>query len=132
MRYVIATAVAIVMATSAQAQTATSSTHTAATSAASNAGVGQAITFNSDGSGTQTVKSAPQMGGMGLFGSFSSDNCMVSAGGGVSIVGVGIQGATPVRDEQCSILRGFERVMQASVTIGATTRPWARNYSKPQ
>ncbi|NYT38914.1 hypothetical protein ERD78_18645 [Allopusillimonas soli] len=112
-------ATAIVAASAAQAQTATSKTESVANAAAQNAGNAQNITFQSSGSGTQTIKSAPQMGSLGLFGSFSSDNCMVSAGGGVSIIGVGVQGATPVRDEQCAILRGFERTMQAASTVYA-------------
>ncbi len=116
----IATALAILLAGSAQAQTATSNTHTAATSAASNQGVGQSMQLNSYADGTQTIKSAPQMGSLGLFGAFNSDSCMVSAGAGVSVIGFGVQGARPVRDEQCSIVVGARFLAQMSVKAAQT------------
>lgn len=93
---------------------ATSSTESAATSAAQNMGNAQSIQFNSTGAERQTVKSAPGIGGQAFYGSFSGDSCMVSGGGGVSIVGFGAQMATPVEDRHCNMRRNFERVMQAS------------------
>ena len=64
----------------AQTNSASSST-TSATSGATNAGNTQGITFNSKSDASGTLRTAPAMGGQSFYGSFSSDSCMVSAGG---------------------------------------------------
>lgn len=118
MKHIItAIAMTMVCAPALAASNATSQTESIATSAAQNAGNTQAIQFNSAGGDDQTVRSAPGIGGQGYFGSFSGDSCMVSGGGGVSIVGFGAQYATPVEDKHCNLRRNFERVMQASNLI---------------
>lgn len=96
---------------------------TQSTSGATNAGNAQSINFNSKNDGTSTVKSAPPLGGQGFYGSFSSDSCMVSGGGGVSVIGLGGQLVTPVEDKNCSLRRNAERIMQ----ISATTKDAARS-----
>lgn len=119
MRYVLTSAALILLAGTANAQTtATSSTQSAATSAAQNAGNAQAITFNSES--TDGMKTTPSVAGNGFYGSFSSDFCMGSAGGGFSAGFFGGNAVTPIRDEQCSVLRGVERTLQVSANIAPT------------
>ncbi|MBD4204413.1 hypothetical protein GUH47_00035 [Xanthomonas citri pv. citri] len=103
---------------SAQAQTinSTSNAATQSTAGATNAGNAQNINFNSRNDGTSTLRSAPPVAGQGFYGSFSADSCMVSGGGGGSVVGLGINMAVPVEDKNCNLRRNFERVMQASAT----------------
>ena len=64
----------------AQTNSASSST-TSATSGATNAGNTQGITLNSKSDASGTLRTAPAIGGQSFYGSFSSDSCMVSAGG---------------------------------------------------
>lgn len=120
-------AVALIVASAlplAQAQaetTANSNASTQATSAAANLGNNQAVTFQSAAIPDHTtVRTAPAVGGNGYYGSWSSDACMVSAGAGVSVVGFGVQGATPIRDEQCAALRGVERTMQVAASVAGS------------
>jgi len=96
------------------AQTATSNSSTSATSSSANQGNNQGITFNSDASGDSKIRNVPALGGNSFYGSFSSDNCMVSAGGGVTVVGFGANTVVPYRDEQCDLRRTFERIEQAA------------------
>lgn len=93
-----------------------SSATTASSAGATNAGNAQNINFNSRNDGTSTLKSAPALGGQSFYGSFSSDSCMVSAGGGGSVVGFAINAAVPVEDKACSLRRNFERTMQAAAS----------------
>ncbi|WZB63681.1 hypothetical protein WJ970_13480 [Achromobacter xylosoxidans] len=99
----------------AQTNSASSST-TSATSGATNAGNTQGITFNSKSDASGTLRTAPAMGGQSFYGSFSSDSCMVSAGGGGSVVGFGMNVAFPIEDQKCSLRRNFERTMQAAAS----------------
>ena len=101
---------------SAAAQTSSSSATTSATSGSTNAGNNQGITFNSSNGGSSTLRSAPPVGGQSFYGSFSSDSCMVSAGGGGSVVGFGMNVAIPIEDQKCSLRRNFERTMQAAAS----------------
>lgn len=103
-------------AVSAGAQTSTSNSSTSASSGATNAGNNQGITLNSNNSGSSTLHSAPPVGGQSFYGSFSSDSCMVSAGGGGSVVGFGMNVAFPIEDQKCSLRRNFERTMQAAAS----------------
>ncbi|HCW20926.1 hypothetical protein [Achromobacter sp.] len=98
------------------AQTSTSSSTTSASSGSTNAGNNQGITLNSNNSGSSTVKTVPPVGGQSFYGSFSSDSCMVSAGGGGSVVGFGMNVAIPIEDQKCSLRRNFERTMQAAAS----------------
>ncbi|MNT30542.1 hypothetical protein D3C72_1663400 [compost metagenome] len=41
---------------------------------------------------------------------------MVSAGGGGSVVGFGMNVAIPIEDQKCSLRRNFERTMQAAAS----------------
>lgn len=119
MRYVLTSAALILLAGTANAQsTAHSNTHSAATSAAQNAGNAQSITFNSEAS--ERMRTTPGVAGNGFYGSFSSDFCFGSGGGGVSAGFVGVNAVSPIRDEQCSVLRGVERTMQVAATVTAT------------
>lgn len=101
---------------SAVAQTSTSSSTTSASSGSTNAGNNQGVTFNSNNSGSSTLRTAPPIGAQSFYGSFSSDSCMVSAGGGGSVVGFGMNVAFPVEDQKCSLRRNFERTMQAAAS----------------
>ncbi|AKP91447.1 hypothetical protein [Achromobacter ruhlandii] len=101
---------------SAGAQTSTSSSTTSASSGSTNAGNNQGVTFNSNNSGSSTLRTAPPIGAQSFYGSFSSDSCMVSAGGGGSVVGFGMNVAFPVEDQKCSLRRNFERTMQAAAS----------------
>ncbi|MFY2037411.1 hypothetical protein ACOTDT_32505 [Achromobacter xylosoxidans] len=101
---------------SAGAQTSTSSSTTSATSGSTNAGNNQGITFNSNSNGSSTLRTAPPIGAQSFYGSFSSDSCMVSAGGGGSVVGFCMNVAFPVEDQKCSLRRNFERTMQAAAS----------------
>lgn len=101
---------------SAGAQTSTSSSTTSASSGSTNAGNNQGVTFNSNNSGSSTLRTAPPIGAQSFYGSFSSDSCMVSAGGGGSVVGFGMNVAFPVEDQKCSVRRNFERTMQAAAS----------------
>ncbi|MDQ6212165.1 hypothetical protein, partial [Achromobacter insolitus] len=103
-------------AVSASAQTSSSSATTSASSGSTNAGNNQGITFNSDNGGSSTVRSVPPLGGQSFYGSFSSDSCMVSAGGGGAVVGFGMNVAIPIEDQKCSLRRNFERTMQAAAS----------------
>lgn len=89
---------------------------TSSTAGATNAGNAQNINFNSRNDGTSTLKSAPALGGQAFYGSFSNDSCMVSGGGGGSVVGVGINMAVPIEDKNCNLRRNFERTMQAAAS----------------
>lgn len=100
----------------AAAQTSNSSSTTSASSGSTNAGNNQGITLNSNNSGSSTVKTVPPVGGQSFYGSFSSDSCMVSAGGGGSVVGFGMNVAVPIEDQKCSLRRNFERTMQAAAS----------------
>ncbi|MGV2904835.1 hypothetical protein [Achromobacter sp. AGC25] len=100
----------------AAAQTSNSSSTTSASSGSTNAGNNQGITLNSNNSGSSTVKTVPPVGGQSFYGSFSSDSCMVSAGGGGSVVGFGMNVAIPIEDQKCSLRRNFERTMQAAAS----------------
>lgn len=101
---------------SAGAQTSTSSSTTSASSGSTNAGNNQGVTFNSNSNGSSTLRTAPPIGAQSFYGSFSSDSCMVSAGGGGSVVGFGMNVAFPVEDQKCSLRRNFERTMQAAAS----------------
>ncbi|PJM67057.1 hypothetical protein [Achromobacter ruhlandii] len=101
---------------SAGAQTSTSSSTTSASSGSTNAGNNQGVTFNSNNSGSSTLRTAPPIGAQSFYGSFSSDSCMVPAGGGGSVVGFGMNVAFPVEDQKCSLRRNFERTMQAAAS----------------
>lgn len=103
--------------------TTNSQSQTQAQSAASNSGNNLASTNNFAAAhvpSDTTVRMAPNLGGNSFYGSFSTDNCMVSGGGGVSLVGLAVNGVTPIRDKQCSVLRGVERTMQVAATISHT------------
>ncbi|CAB3713693.1 hypothetical protein [Achromobacter pestifer] len=104
------------VACTAAAQTSNSSSTTSASSGSTNAGNNQGITLNSNNSGSSTVKTVPPVGGQSFYGSFSSDSCMVSAGGGGSVVGFGMNVAIPIEDQKCSLRRNFERTMQAAAS----------------
>lgn len=91
--------------------------NTASTSGAMNAGNAQNIHFNGQTPDKQTLKVAPSLGGNSYYGSFSSDNCMVSAGGSLSTIIGGGSVVAPVRDQQCALLRVFERTQQAAASI---------------
>jgi len=95
--------------------TANSQTASTANSNSANAGNAQAITFNNDSGGS--IKTVPSLGGNSFYGSFSTDNCMVSGGVGATFLGGGGSIVTPIRDEQCSVLRGVERTMQVAATV---------------
>lgn len=101
---------------SAGAQTSSSAASTSASSGSTNAGNNQGITLNSNNSGSSTLRTAPPIGSQSFYGSFSSDSCMVSAGGGGSVVGFGMNVAFPVEDQKCSLRRNFERTMQAAAS----------------
>ncbi|CAB3729128.1 hypothetical protein LMG3458_04681 [Achromobacter deleyi] len=101
---------------SANAQTSSSAATTSASSGSTNAGNNQGITLNSNNSGSSTLRTAPPIGAQSFYGSFSSDSCMVSAGGGGSVVGFGMNVAFPVEDTKCSLRRNFERTMQAAAS----------------
>jgi hypothetical protein len=101
---------------SAGAQTSTSSSTTSASSGSTNAGNNHGVTFNSNNSGSSTLRTAPPIGAQSFHGSSSSDSCMVSAGGGGSVVGFGMNVAFPVEDQKCSLRRNFERTMQAAAS----------------
>ncbi len=101
---------------SASAQTSSSASQTSASSGSTNAGNNQGITLNSNNSGSSTLRTAPPIGSQSFYGSFSSDSCMVSAGGGGSVVGFGMNVAFPVEDTKCSLRRNFERTMQAAAS----------------
>ena len=101
---------------SAFAQTSNSSSTTSAASGSTNAGNNQGITFNSSNNGSSSVKTVPPVGGQSFYGSFSSDSCMVSAGGGGSVIGFGMNVAVPIEDQKCSLRRNFERTMQAAAS----------------
>lgn len=118
----IAAAFAIVLAAPAYAQTSANSlAQTQAQSSAANQGNNQAVTFEAAHvPSTTTVRTAPALGGNSFYGSFSTDNCMVSAGGGFSVIGAGGQVVTPVRDDQCAVLRGVERTMQVAASVSRT------------
>ncbi|RSE95718.1 hypothetical protein [Achromobacter aegrifaciens] len=103
-------------AVSASAQTSSSSATTSASSGSTNAGNNQGITLNSSNSGSRTLRSVPPLGGQSFYGSFSSDSCMVSAGGGGAVVGFGMNIAIPIEDQKCSLRRNFERTMQAAAS----------------
>jgi hypothetical protein len=103
-------------AVSASAQTSSSSATTSASSGSTNAGNNQGITLNSSNSGSSTLRSVPPLGGQSFYGSFSSDSCMVSAGGGGAVVGFGMNIAIPIEDQKCSLRRNFERTMQAAAS----------------
>jgi hypothetical protein len=103
-------------AVSASAQTSSSSATTSASSGSTNAGNNQGITLNSSNSGSSTLRSVPPRGGQSFYGSFSSDSCMVSAGGGGAVVGFGMNIAIPIEDQKCSLRRNFERTMQAAAS----------------
>lgn len=95
-----------------------STAQTQSQSAASNAGNAQAITFNSgDAPHNTRLNTIPSVAGNSFYGSFSPDSCMVSGGGGGSVVGFGINAAVPVEDKHCNLRRNFERVMQWSSTV---------------
>lgn len=112
----IATVLMLALSPSAFAQThAVSRTESQAVSAAQNAGNAQSITFNSESS--DRLRKTPDVAGNGFYGSFSSDSCVTSAGGGFAGGLFGMNAVTPVRDEQCSVLRGVERTMQVASTI---------------
>lgn len=118
MKKLVIAIVASLVGLSAQAQTITSNSSAAtnSTAGATNAGNAQNINFNSRNDGTSTLKTTPPVAGQGFYGSFSADSCMVSGGGGGSVVGLGINMAIPVEDKNCNLRRNFERVMQASAT----------------
>ena len=101
---------------SAGAQTSSSNASTSASSGSTNAGNNQGITLNSNNSGSSTLRSVPPLGGQSFYGSFSSDSCMVSAGGGGAVVGFGMNVAIPIEDQKCSLRRNFERTMQAAAS----------------
>jgi hypothetical protein len=103
-------------AVSASAQTSSSSATTSASSGSTNAGNNQGITLNSSTSGSSPLRSVPPLGGQSFYGSFSSDSCMVSAGGGGAVVGFGMNIAIPIEDQKCSLRRNFERTMQAAAS----------------
>lgn len=109
--------IALAFAGVANAQTVNSKTDSQATSSAANQGNAQNITFNSTGTDRQHVYTNPPVAGNSFYGSFSSDSCVTSAGGGFSGALVGINAVSPVRDEQCSVLRGVERTMQIAATV---------------
>lgn len=94
--------------------TTNSSANTASTAGATNAGNDQRITFNSSADGTTTLRTTPSMGGNSFYGSFSTDNCANSAGGTIAVPMVGFSGVGPVREEQCAMLRVYERTQQGA------------------
>ena len=76
--------------------------------------------FISPSDSKQTIKSAPSIGTGSYSGSFSSDYCMGTAQGGLSVLGGAITGGGPVRDAECSLRRNFERIQQAAATAQTT------------
>lgn len=112
--------------TSAFAQTKLQSTSAATTNSvagATNAGNAQNINFVTNSDGTTTLKTAPSMGGNSFYGSFSTDNCMVSGGGTISTILGGASVVSPIRDPECSKLRVFERTMQLASTVRVYDAP---------
>lgn len=118
-KIIAATVLMLALAPTSFAQThAVSKTDSQAFSAAQNAGNEQSITFNSESS--DRLRKTPDVAGNGFYGSFSSDSCVTSAGGGFAGGLFGMNAVTPVQDEQCSVLRGVERTMQVATTIQST------------
>jgi hypothetical protein len=109
----------------AQAQTvdasATTTTNTASTSGALNQGVSLQNTFNSpdkvDYAGSYTVKSAPSIQAASGYGSFSQQNCMVSGSAGISIVGFGATGQTPIDGARCDLRVDQQNMASTAITI---------------
>lgn len=94
----------------------TSSATTQSQAGSSSIGGTQGITFNSDGGGKTTLRTAPALGGQSFYGSFSPDSCVTAAGGGGSVTGFAVNLAVPVRDTFCPFMRAFERTMQAAMS----------------
>jgi hypothetical protein len=103
------------------ATNATTNATTNSTSGALNQGVSQGITFNSPGgvaySGSYTVKDAPPVQAAAGYGSFSQANCMVSGGGGFSIVGFGATGQAPIDGKHCDWRLDQAALGQTAMTI---------------
>jgi hypothetical protein len=83
-----------------------------ASTAAQNAGNAQNINFNS--AAQSDLRTVPNVSGNNYYGSFSQDGCMVSGGIGLSVLGFGANGVTPIRDGQCDLRLSFQRVEQAA------------------
>ncbi|WP_249279125.1 hypothetical protein [Bordetella genomosp. 5] len=98
------------------AQTSTASSSTSASAGVTAAGNQQGVTFNSRSTTSDSLRTVPPVAGQAFYGSFSTDSCMVSGGGGGSVMGFGINLAVPVEDSNCSLRRNFERTMQAAAT----------------
>jgi hypothetical protein len=88
----------------------TSTTNSALSAMTAANGGQQNITSNGAGS----VRTVPNQAGNSFYSSFSQDNCMVSAGGGIVLLGFGANGVTPYRDTQCDKRMSFQRIMQAA------------------
>lgn len=99
--------------------TTNSSALTASTSGAMNAGNAQSIHFNTDNSGTSTLKTTPMVAGNSFYGSFSSDFCFGSEGGSLSVLTAGGSIVKMTRDEVCTAMRIFERLQQGAASVYA-------------
>lgn len=100
----------------AQASTSNATSSTSASAGVNAAGNSQGVTFNSDNSGSSSLKTVPAVGAAAFYGSFSTDSCMVSGGAGGAVLGFGMNFAVPVEDQNCSLRRNFERTMQAAAS----------------
>ncbi|MDQ8032732.1 MAG: hypothetical protein REJ50_12010 [Bordetella sp.] len=106
----------------AQTSTSNASSTTNASAGINAAGNQQGVTFNSRSTTSDSLRTVPPVAGQAFYGSFSSDSCMVSGGGGGSVMGFGMNLAVPVEDSNCSLRRNFERTMQAAATTRDTDK----------
>lgn len=121
MKKIIIAALLSLASLAALADTASSTATTTAQSGASNQGVSQANNFyypaGQTYSGSYTIKEAPPVQAASGYGSFSQQNCMVSASVGVSVVAFGATGQAPIDGKHCDWRLDQAALAQAAMTM---------------
>lgn len=112
---------AIMLAFGAQAQevtgTATNNATTTATSAAQNAGNAQSINFNSRNDGTSTLKTAPNLGGLGGYAGFSPENCPNAEGFQLSTIALAGSYIGPRKNDSCDSRMTVRSIGQSAASV---------------
>jgi hypothetical protein len=108
--------------------TTNSSATTNSTAGANNAGNAQSLnttinsTTNAAGDTTSTLRTTPTVYAPPLAGSFSQANCMMSASGGVSLIGFGATGGAPVDGLRCDWRLDQQSLQASAMTITSFAR----------
>lgn len=104
-----------------------SSSNSAGTANAANSGIGNGaqlqVNTTNNGGGDSTIRTTPTVY-TSSYGSFSAASCMVSGAAGISLVGLGASGTTPIDGEHCDYRLNIQQAVAVAMTASDFLKAW--------